>query len=161
MSPLGYSVVKQHPYRHNSALQGKLYDTRVTLPGYAFEAVPFRWMNRESFAQEIGHDRVPSFNLEAEEVADFKLRYTPPWVMDGENQRAILETFFEPVATGDSLVFAYLKHSPLQEQRTDRLLVGAARVTRLTPPTMWNQSKMRRSGPPCGRRPSSTHYVPT
>lgn len=141
MSPLGYSVVKQHPYRHNSALKGKLYDTPVTLPGYAFEAVPFRWMNRESFAQEIGHDRVPSFNLTAEEVADATLRYTPPWVMDGENQRAIMEAFFEPVATGDSLVFAYLKHSPLQEQRTDRLLVGAARVTRVTPPAMWDQSE--------------------
>ncbi|MFG2560606.1 hypothetical protein [Streptomyces sp. NPDC048496] len=45
MSPLGYTVVKQHPYQHNRALRGKLHDTHVTLPGYAFEAVPFRWMN--------------------------------------------------------------------------------------------------------------------
>ena len=140
MSPLGYTVVKQHPYRHNRALQGKLHDTHVTLPGYAFEAVPFRWMNRESFAKEIGHERVSLFNEAAEDAADAALDYTPPWVMDGDNQRAILDTFFEPVTPGDSLVFVYLKHSPLQEQRTDRLLVGAARVTRVTPPPMWNQS---------------------
>ncbi|GAA3068655.1 hypothetical protein GCM10010464_36070 [Pseudonocardia yunnanensis] len=140
MSPLGYTVVKQHPYRLNRALRDKLHDTPVTLPGHAFEAVPFRWMNRESFAHEIGHDRVPSFNLNSEVAADAALDYAPPWVMDGDNQRAIMAAFFEPVAPGDSLVFVYLKHSPLQEQRTDRLLVGAARVTRLTPPPMWNQS---------------------
>ena len=83
---------------------------------------------------------MPLFNLAAEDAADAALDYNPPWVMDGGNQRAILDAFFEPVTPGDSLVFVYLKHSPLQEQRTDRLLVGAARVTRITPPPMWNQS---------------------
>ncbi len=140
MSPLGYTVVKRHPYRENRALRGTLHDTAVTLPGYAFEAVPFRWLNRESLAQEIGHDRVPLFNQNAEDAANEALNYDPPWVMDGGNQRAIIDAFFEPVSPADSLVFVYLKHSPLQEQRTDRLLVGAARVTRITPPPMWNQS---------------------
>ncbi len=140
MSPLGYTVVKQHPYRQHRALQGKIHDTHVTLPGYAFEAVPFRWMNREVFAQEIGHERVPLFSQAAEDAADAALNSNPLWVMDGGNQRAIMDAFFEPVAPGDSLVFAYLKHSPFQEQRTDRLLVGAARVTRVTPPPMWSQS---------------------
>jgi hypothetical protein len=73
-------------------------------------------------------------------AVDSALHSNPSWVMDGGNQRAILDAFFEPVAPGDSLVFAHLKHSPFQEQRTDRLLVGAARVTRVTPPPMWNQS---------------------
>src|SRR5687767_14708158 len=50
MSPLGYSVTKVHPYSFNRALKGTLHDTVVMLPGYAFEAVPFRWLNRESLA---------------------------------------------------------------------------------------------------------------
>jgi hypothetical protein len=140
MSPLGYTVVKQHPYRHNPALRDKLLDTPVSVPGYAFEAVPFRWMNRESLALEIGHDRIRMFNQVAEDAADAALNYTPPWVMDGDNQRAVLDAFFEPVSAGDSLVVVYLKYSPLQEQRTDRLLVGAARITHLTPPPRWNQA---------------------
>jgi hypothetical protein len=37
MSPLGYTVVKQHPYRQNQALRDKLHDTPVSLPGYAFD----------------------------------------------------------------------------------------------------------------------------
>lgn len=140
MSPHGYTVVKQHPYRNNKVLKGKLHDTTVTLPGYAFEAVPFRWMNRDSFAHEIGHDRVAAFNPAAEAAADESLNYGPPWIMDGDNQRAIMQTFFEQVSPEDSLVFIYLKHSPLQEERTDRLLVGATRITRLTAPPMWKQT---------------------
>lgn len=140
MSPLGYTVRKQHPYRENRALRGKIHDTTLTLPGYAFEAVPFRWMNRDVFANEVGHERVPLFRQAAEDAANAALGTAPQWVMDGDNQQAIMDTFFEPVAPGDSLVFTYLKHSPFQEQRTDRLLVGAARVSRITPPPRWNQS---------------------
>ncbi|GAC49545.1 hypothetical protein GOACH_15_00370 [Gordonia aichiensis NBRC 108223] len=137
MSPDGYTVVKQHPYRNSGPLKGTLLDTPVSVPGYSFEAVPFRWLSRQSLAQEIGHDRVPSFNPEAEEVVDQALGWPPAWVMDGDNQRAVVDAFFEPVATGDSLVFTYLKHSPLQDQRTGRLLVGAARITAVSPPRMW------------------------
>ncbi|WP_280215102.1 ATP-dependent RecD-like DNA helicase [Nocardia cyriacigeorgica] len=140
MSPLGYSVVKQHPFRHNPALRGSLLDSTVSLPGYAFEAVPFRWMNRQSLQDEVGHERVPGFDQNAEDAADAALSYSPPWVMDADNQRAILDAFFEPVVEGDSLVFIYVKHSPLQEERPDRLLVGAARVLRMTPPPKWNQA---------------------
>src|SRR5690349_18715064 len=68
MSPLGYTRVKHHPYSNNKALKGTLHDTAVSLPGYAFEAVPFRWLNRDSLAHEIGHDRVPLFTQEAEEA---------------------------------------------------------------------------------------------
>ena len=37
MSPLGYTVVKTHPYAWNSALQDKIHPMKVHLPGYAFE----------------------------------------------------------------------------------------------------------------------------
>lgn len=141
MSPLGYTVVKTHPYAWNQALKGKIHPTKVHLPGYAFEAVPFRWLNRQSLNDEIGHDRVPRFNPEAEDHVDQALGYDgAAWVMDGDNQRAVLDAFFEPVEVGHSLVFVYLKHSPLQEQRTDRLLVGAARVTGVSMPPMWEES---------------------
>jgi hypothetical protein len=140
MSPLGYSVTKTHPYARNAALKGHLLPSVVQLPGYAFEAVPFRWLNRASLAGEVGLARVPAYNPTAEDEIDSVLNYEPTWVMDGNNQRAVLDAFFERVVAGHSLVFIYLKHSPLQEQRTDRLLVGAARISNVMPPPMWNQS---------------------
>jgi hypothetical protein len=57
---------------------------------------------------------------------------------DGGNQRAFFEEFFAPVAAEHSLVITYLKHSPLQGTRGFRLLVGAAHVTGVTLPPMWN-----------------------
>lgn len=141
MSPLGYTVMKTHPYAWNQALKDHLHPTPVSLPGYAFEAVPFRWLNRSSLTEEVGAARVPAYNPTAEDQVDSTLGYDgAAWIMDGNNQRAVLDAFFEPVVPGHSLVFVYLKHSPLQEQRTDRLLVGAARISRVTPPPMWNQS---------------------
>lgn len=141
MSPLGYTVMKTHPYAWNRALKDKIHPTPVSLPGYSFESVPFRWLSRASLANDIGLNRVPAYNPTAEDHVDDVLRYDgAAWVMDGHNQRAVLDAFFDPVVAGDSLIFVYLKHSPLQEQRTNRLLVGAARTTNMTPPPMWNQS---------------------
>ncbi|MGI8700375.1 MAG: AAA family ATPase [Nocardioidaceae bacterium] len=137
MSPTGYRVVKTHPYAHNDAIS--VVPSPVSVPAYAFEAVPFRWLSRTSLNEEVGYDRVPGFRPEAEDAADRALNWDgSAWVMDGANQKAILKAFFEPVSTADSLVFMYLKHSPLQEQHTKRLLVGAAHVSEVQLPPMWD-----------------------
>lgn len=137
MSATGYRVVKTHPYAHNKAVSA--VPSPVTVPAYAFEAVPFRWLSRTGLGEEVGYDRVPGFQPDAEDAADRALTWDgSAWVMDGANQQAILKAFFEPVSTADSLVFMYLKHSPLQEQRTNRLLVGAAHVTAVQLPPMWD-----------------------
>jgi hypothetical protein len=136
MSDTGYEVVKTHPYAGNPAVSVK--PTAVSVPGYAFEAVPFRWLSRKTLSEDVGFERVPGFRPEAEDAADRALDYGAAWVMDGSNQQAIFDAFFETVTVGDSLVFMYLKHSPLQEQRGDRLLVGAAHVTGKQLPPMWD-----------------------
>jgi hypothetical protein len=140
MSPIGYTVEKEHPYAWNKALSEHLRRTDVTVPGYAFEAVPFRWLNRRTLDENVGTNRVPAFNPTAEDHVDDVLGYAgAAWVMDGNNQRAVMDAFFDSVAKNESLVFIYLKHSPLQEQRTDRLLVGAAMVTGVKSPPTWDQ----------------------
>lgn len=139
MSPVGYKVTKSHPYSTNKALKGRLHPTEIEVPGFAFEAIPYRWLNRKTLA-DIDLSHISGFNQTAEDHINTVLNFEPAWVMDSVNQRAILESFFEPVQPADSLVFAYLKHSPLQEDRTDRLIVGAALVSRVTPPPMWRQS---------------------
>jgi hypothetical protein len=140
MSPTGYTVIKNHPYAHNAALKGHLKPTPVHVPAYAFEALPFRWLNRSSLLNEVGLDRVPDYDQGAEDAVDGVIKFSgAAWVMDGANQRACIDAFFDPVEAGHSLVFMYLKHSPLQEHRTDRLLAGVARVKAMTAPPMWNQ----------------------
>lgn len=139
MSSLGYQVCKEHPYRFNRSLKGHLLPTDLHVPPYAFEAVPFRWMSRETVEQELWSE-TDDYRPEWEDEAHKAVGFTPAWLMDGRNQRAMIDASFDSVMEGESLVLVYLKHSPLQEESTRRLLVGAALVDSLTPPMSWNQS---------------------
>ncbi len=141
MSPVGYTINKTHPYSWHHALKDRIHPTAVSLPGFAFEAVPFRWLNRATLAEDVTLNRVPKYDASAEDRVDAILGFDNlAWVMDGRNQRAVIDAFFEPVVADESLVFVYLKHSPLQEQRNDRLLVGAAMITKVTLPAVWNET---------------------
>ncbi len=139
MSAHGYQLDKKHPYRFNRALDGHLETTTVSVPPHSFEAVPFRWLSRTTVEEELWQE-TDSYRPEYEEQAHRLLSFTPGWLMDGRNQRAMIDRFFLDVEPGQSLVLVYLKHSPLQEDSTRRLLVGAALVTGVKPPPMWNQS---------------------
>lgn len=139
MSSHGYALVKEHPYRFNRALSGHLEPTTVSVPPFAFEAVPFRWLSRETVEQELWQE-TDEYRPEREDAAHRVLGYTPGWLMDGRNQRALMDRFFEDVVADQSLVLIYMKHSPLQEESTRRLLVGAATVAHIAQPPMWNQS---------------------
>ena len=139
MSAAGYQVQKEHPYRFNRVLQGHLLPTEVSVPAYSFEAIPFRWLSRANVDDELWQ-ATDSYHPEREDAAHAVLGFKPGWLMDGRNQRAMLERFFDDVVPNESLVLVYLKHSPLQEQSTRRLLIGAAMVTSLALPPMWNQS---------------------
>lgn len=139
MSRHGYELEKEHPYRFNRALRGHLLPTTITVPAFAFEAVPFRWLNRKSVDNDLWQ-LADDYRPEREDAARQAIGFNPNWLMDGRNQRAMIQRFFEDVVDGQSLVLMYLKHSPLQEQTTRRLLVGAAMVDKRVAPEMWNQS---------------------
>ena len=139
MSSHGYALEKEHPYRFNKTLKGHLEPTTLSVPAYSFEAVPFRWLSRETVDDGLWQE-TDEYRPEREDEAHRLLGFKPGWLMDGRNQRAMMTRFFEDVVADHSLVLTYLKHSPLQEESTRRLLVGASIVTRVTPPSMWNQS---------------------
>lgn len=139
MSPTGYRVQKTHPYGANRKLKDHLEPTFVEMPPYGVEAVPFRWLSRETFEEDLWHQWDAGYDPAAEIRVHNILGYTPGWLMDGGNQQAVIRQFFDCVTVDESLVFFYLKHSPLQETDGRRLLVGAARVTALRLPDMWNQ----------------------
>ncbi|MCA4725814.1 AAA family ATPase [Mycolicibacterium fortuitum] len=141
MSPNGYQITKHHPYSFNQALKGHLEPTVLSVPGYAFEGIPYRWMGRETFESELWHAWRADYDPEAEDRAlrILGIKHTN-WIMDGRNQQAVIRSFFEPVVPAASLVLIYLKHSPFQDERTDRLLVGAATIESLALPGFWTQS---------------------
>ena len=141
MSSSGYQITKTHPYATYEGLKGHIEPTVLSMPGYSLEAVPFRWMARATFESELWPAWRTDYDPDAEKRTSQLLGLkSPTWIMDGRNQQAVIRTFFEPVVAGASLVFIYLKHSPFQDDRTDRLLVGAASIESIALPGFWNQS---------------------
>lgn len=138
MSPTAYTVERVHPYRFNKALSGALEPMPITVPAYGVHATPYFWLNRENVTGGV-LDRVDvDYQPHREELVDGILGFSAPWVLHGDNQKALIERFFADVVPQSSLVFFYVKHSPFDGYGSgERLLVGAARVTSVTPPGRW------------------------
>ncbi|MEQ4303879.1 AAA family ATPase [Plantactinospora sp. B6F1] len=132
MSPRPIQHQRTHPFVEKSAAYRSFLPTPQPMPAYSAQAVPFRWMSRKG-AQNIDEERRIDLRPELETQVDAITGWKDTnWMMHGDNQRAILDAFFETVRPERSLVFFYAKHSPLSDDAR-RLLVGAAMVNRVTP----------------------------
>jgi ATP-dependent exoDNAse (exonuclease V) alpha subunit len=132
MSPHPIAFERTHPFVEKSDAFAMFEATAQPLPPYSAQAVPFRWMNRDD-VKAISQERRIGLQTELEERVDRITGWDKStWVMHGDNQRSLLESFFAAVRPERSIVFFYAKHSPLSDD-TRRLLVGAAMVTGVTP----------------------------
>ena len=48
MSGHAYRAVREHPYRFNDALRGKIAPTPLTVPAFGVHATPYFWLNRDN-----------------------------------------------------------------------------------------------------------------
>lgn len=103
MSAHGYTLEKEHPYRFTRGLKGHLHTTTVSVPPYSFEAVPFRWLSRETVDEDLWQE-IDDYRPEREDEAHQILNRKPGWLMDGRNQRAAMSRFFDDVVSDESLV---------------------------------------------------------
>lgn len=131
MAPFDLIRAVEHPYKASSPdTHGHFDETPLPLPKYAAQAVPFRWMLRETIE---GSDRAGERGLADLLEIGFqpdrepKLPFSTAWIQEKGNQLAVLDTFFGAVTPGDSLCFFYAKRTPLSEQ-SRRVIVGVGRV---------------------------------
>ena len=137
MSPFPLTRTMNHPYAEIfPETHGHVAPTRFVHPAYSAACVPFRWMLRENVegnAREktIGiaerlqlgwvSDREPDIRNHAGKEVE------TAWVQAGENQLAMLDTFFGALRPEESLCFFYAKRTPLSEQ-SRRVIIGVGRV---------------------------------
>lgn len=132
MSPQPIAFERTHPFVEKSSAFAPFQRTAQPLPPYSAQAVPFRWMSRNG-AEEVERERRLGLQPALEERVDSITGWRQSnWMMHGDNQRSLLDSFFSNVRPEASLVFFYAKHSPLSDDPR-RLLVGAAAVTGVTP----------------------------
>ncbi|MFC5063667.1 AAA family ATPase [Actinomycetospora atypica] len=136
MSPRVHALTQTHPYAWHPALSG-LRPSTLPIPAFSAPAVPYFWLNRGSIEELLEHVPVDGFELDRETDALDALGWDKAtWILHGDNQRALIDTFFANVRVEESLVFFYVKHSPF-EDKPGRVLVGAALVEHLTSPSPW------------------------
>lgn len=137
LNPYSVPVPKRHPYRWNEALQGITSET-LTLPAWSVHATPYYWMMAENAPTLAEEHRIVGYDARRESEACKALGFNPrqqTWLLHGDNQQALIETFFRDVTVGRSLVFFYLRHSPFDD--VGRILVGAALIRRIALPGSW------------------------
>lgn len=139
MSQRAHVAVREHPYAWSLK---ELRPARLSLPAHSMHAIPYFWLHRNNLEETVLAERpVPGYQPDAEDQVAARFRQPQmTWVMNGDNQQAVMETFFQDVVADQSVIFIYLKHSPFEDQPR-RLLVGAALVTAHTPPGPWPGSE--------------------
>jgi len=101
---------------------------------YSLNAVPFLWMMKNKATEKNPHYSEKAevyeldYNKDLEEEIDKKLGFEGNnWVQHPENQRVLLDSFFECLRPQRSLIFFYCKDTPFSEPN-ERVIVGVAKV---------------------------------
>lgn len=123
-----YTLRSRHPFAESSAeTHGHFAESHFRLPPYSVQAIPFRWTRKED-AQAIGDALALPFDI----VREPQLAFDTVWVNDFENQQVMLDTFFGALQPDRSLIFLYVKRTPLADDPR-RVLVGVGRITNVGP----------------------------
>ena len=120
-------VKKIHPYSETNKDYNHFLPTDFRIPPYSFAAIPFRWMMKDKDHQSI---IAQYYELDYDPNIEPKLPFYTNWVQDHQNQRSLLDTFFNAIIPERSLCFIYAKHIPLSD-KSDRILIGVGRVKKV------------------------------
>lgn len=135
MAPFSFTKILNHPYVDiypNS--HGRLKNTPLRFPAYSANSVPYRWMSKKSneiFIQNL------ELNYDETREPDLVNKWTgakevSKWVQQSDNQKALLNGFYEHFENKSSLVFFYAKQIPFVED-SGKVLVGVGRINDILP----------------------------
>lgn len=126
LAPFEFTRIQKHPYVNTSPdTHGHFAPTPFRHPPYTAAAIPFRWMLWD-FAPSL----VEEYDLDFDEKREPELSFDPDWVQELENQRALLDCFFDFIQPEKSLCFFYAKRVPFVED-SRRVIIGVGRVLRV------------------------------
>lgn len=133
MAPFSFTKNLHHPYIDiYPKSHGQLKETPLRFPAFSANSVPYRWMSKRSNEMFI-----QGFDLNYDETREPDLinkwtsaKETSKWVQHSDNQKAMLNGFYEHFENHSSLVFFYAKQVPFVEE-SGRVLVGVGRINEI------------------------------
>jgi hypothetical protein len=138
MAPFDFSRKVKHPYSATSELHEHILPTDVRHAEFSAAAIPFRWVNKEfawDLAKQYGIDAEPGREPTEPEWLSKRV-----WVQHHDNQKALLDAFFDAVKKDKALCFFYAKQTPLCDDER-RVLIGVGRVTDVGRPQEYRYAK--------------------
>lgn len=142
MAPFAIHKTLSHPYAESSpTTHGHLKPTRVQFPAFSAAAVPYHWMLKEN-AKEKTSTYDLAYDEQREPQLDWAANGNDNWVQEIQNQKALLNCFFEHLEEETSLVFFYAKQVPFLEN-SGRVLVGAGKINKIIASEAYEGSNSR------------------
>lgn len=135
MADFAFSRLHSHPYsKQNKPSHQHFIPTPVHYPAFSAGALPFRWMMKGFVYGDDKSKRGLQADFPLESITEERepnveeLGFESSWFQDQQNQRDLLECFWNHVRQEESLVFFYAKQIPLVEDTGRRVIVGVGRV---------------------------------
>lgn len=142
MAPFSIQRTLHHPYVESSpSTHGHLKNTRITQPSFSAAAVPYHWMLKEN-AKGKAHQFDLNFDDTREPTLDWSSNGNDNWVQEINNQKALLNCFFEHLQAETSLIFFYAKQVPFVED-SGRVLAGVGKIKKIIPSEPYKGSNNR------------------
>lgn len=142
MAPFTINRTLSHPYAESSPdTHGHLKPTRIQMPAFSAAAVPYHWMLKEN-----AKDKSSVYDLNYDEQREPQLAWAnngnDHWVQEIDNQKSLLNCFFEHLQEEISLVFFYAKQVPFVET-SGRILVGVGKINKIIESEAYEGSNRR------------------
>lgn len=142
MAPFAIHKTLTHPYAASSPdTHGHLKPTRVQFPSFSAAAVPYHWMLKEN-----AKDKTSVYDLNYDEAREPQMAWAKGgndhWVQEINNQKALLNCFFQHLQADSSLVFFYAKQVPFVEE-SGRVLAGVGKINKIIPSEAYEGSNNR------------------
>ncbi|MFC2084014.1 AAA family ATPase [Bacteroidota bacterium] len=140
MASFGFDRIIPHPYSKISPKShGNLKKTMVHFPAYSAAAVPYYWLLKQN-TEELVKRYDLDYNEENEPQLDWE--GSDHWVQQFDNQKTLLNCFFEHFKEETSLIFFYAKQAPFVEA-SGRVVVGIGRINKIIPSEKYEGSNLK------------------
>ncbi|MFZ1289223.1 MAG: hypothetical protein WAR79_04005, partial [Melioribacteraceae bacterium] len=140
MANFGFDKKITHPYTTFSPnSHGNLKETMVHFPTYSAAAVPYYWLLKQN-SEELVKKYDLAYDEEKEPQLDWEGKDS--WIQQFDNQKALLNCFFEHFTENSSLVFLYAKSVPFVET-SGRVIVGIGRIKKIIPSEKYDGSNKK------------------
>ena len=142
MAPFAIHKTLNHPYVESSpSTHGHLKPTRSQFPPFSAAAVPYHWMLNENAKDKTTMYDL-NFDEQREPTFDWAANGKGIWIQEIDNQKALLNCFFEHLQEETSLVFFYAKQVPFVED-SGQVLVGVGKINKIIPSEAYEGSNSR------------------